>query len=279
MNETRLPLLIEPDHLASILDQPGIVIVDLCKAETYAQTHIPGAVHLDYQHIVWSRPPVMGLLPDAEHLSALLSQTGISPDSYLVVYDDEGGGKAARFIYTLDVIGHDKYSLLNGGLHAWANEGHPLQSSINKLPVTEYPVILHDEPVATKQFILTHLELTALQIIDARSLAEYTGQKKFAEKAGHIPGAINIDWLLLIDKQRNLRLRSNSELHQLMADRDISRDKATIVYCQTHHRSALTYFALKYLGYTNLKGYPGSWSEWGNSTDTPVELGQQLETI
>jgi thiosulfate/3-mercaptopyruvate sulfurtransferase len=221
----------------------------------------------------------MGLVPDAAYLSSLLSQTGISPTTHLVVCDDEGGGKAARFIYTLDVIGHDRYSLLNGGLHAWVNEGHPLQSTSNKLPVTKYQAILHEQPVATKTYILDHLDDMAMQIIDARSPAEYMGLKKFADRAGHIPGAINMDWMLLIDRQRNLRLKPDSELRKLLADHGLSSEKATIVYCQTHHRSALTYFVLKYLGYTDVKGYPGSWSDWGNSVETPVEAGQQFETI
>ena len=223
MNTTRLPLLIEPEHLATILDQPDIVIVDLCKAETYAQAHIPGALHLDYQHIVWSRPPVMGLIPDLAHLSALLSQTGIAPDSHLIVYDDEGGGKAARFIYTLDVIGHNHYSLVNGGLHAWANEGYELQSSVNLLPVTSYQAAINDQPIATKTYILDHLNNSSIQLLDARSPAEYIGRKKFAEKAGHIPGAINIDWTLLMDKQRNLRLKTINELQQLLNDHHIAR--------------------------------------------------------
>ena len=272
MNEKiRLPLLIEPEQLSAVLDQRGIVIVDLSKIETYVQTHIPNAIHLDYKHIVWSKPPVMGLLPDGDYLSNLMSQTGISPHDHLVVYDDEGGGKAARFIYTLDVIGHKSYSLLNGGLHAWANEGYELQFAANKLPVSNYSVTLSDEPVANREYILARLDDSTTQIIDARSLAEYLGQKKFAQRAGHIPGAKNLDWLLLMDRQRNLRLKTDSELMQLLAEHDISQDRTTIVYCQTHHRSALTYFVLKHLGYTNVKGYPGSWSDWGNDASTPIE--------
>ena len=163
MNETRLPLIIESDQLESILQSPNIVVVDLCKPETYNQTHVPGAVHLDYKQIITANPPVMGLIPDAEQLNSILAQCGITPESHIVAYDDEGGGKAARLLYTLDVIGHDRYSLLNGGLHAWASEGHLLESTPNTRPATQYKVDFQLQPIATKQFIIDHLQDNSVQ--------------------------------------------------------------------------------------------------------------------
>ena len=81
-----------------------------------------------------------------------------------------------------------------------------------------------------------------------------------------------MDWVLLIDQNNHLKLVAEDDIHAMLTERGVSKDKEIIVYCQTHHRSALTYVALKSLGYNNVKGYPGSWSEWGNLTDTPVEL-------
>lgn len=271
MNDTRLPLIIEPDQLESILNTDNIIVIDLCKPETYIQAHVPGAIHLDYKQIITANPPIMGLVPGTEHLSALLSQCGVTRDSHIVAYDDEGGGKAARLLYTLDTIDHDKYSLLNGGLHAWASEGHPMESSANTLPSSQYQAEFNQQPVATKQFILDHLNNDSIQLVDARSGAEYSGDKKFADRGGHIPGAINIDWLVLMDQQKNLRLKNDEELNKLLSEQNITPEKTTVVYCQTHHRSALTYIALKHLGFNDVKGYPGSWSEWGNSPDTPIE--------
>ena len=271
MSSAQLQLLIEPQQLVSLLDNPDIVVVDLCKRETYLQAHIPGAVHLDYKFLVTAKPPAMGFIPDIEHLGQLMSELGITDESHVVAYDDEGGGKATRFTYTLDVLGHNKYSLLNGGLHAWAKEGFPLDSTPIKKSVSVYNANIHPQPIATKQFILSKLYDNSIQLIDARSPAEFHGSKKLAEKTGHIPGAINLDWNELIDQQHNFRLKPPEELTKILNDRNIEQSKTTVVYCQTHHRSALLYFALKYLGFADIKGYPGSWSEWGNSSDTPVE--------
>ena len=99
------------------------------KAETYLKMHIPGAVQLDYLRIIASQRPVMGLVPDDATLATLFSGLGIDADTHVIAYDDEGGGRAARLLWTLEVAGHTRGSLLNGGLHSWANEGHPLDTT------------------------------------------------------------------------------------------------------------------------------------------------------
>ncbi|MGD8566514.1 MAG: rhodanese-like domain-containing protein [Gammaproteobacteria bacterium] len=275
MDDIRLPLVVEPDQLVPVLENHDLLVVDLCKPETYAQGHIPGAVHLDYKQIIAAQKPVMGLVPDADHLGQLMSQIGATPQTHIVAYDDEGGGRAARLLYTLDIMQHNHYSLLNGGIHAWANEGHPLETTVNTRATTDYAVTLQQQPVATKDFILQRLGDPQLALIDARTPAEYSGEKKLAARGGHIPGATNLDWVNLIDRQHNMRLKPDSEIKQLLANIGVNAesfaDNPVVVYCQTHHRSALTYIALKNLGYSDVKGYPGSWSEWGNADDTPVE--------
>lgn len=275
MEDIRLPLVVEPDQLLPLLEHNDLLIIDLCKPETYQQGHIPGAVHLDYKQIIAARKPVMGLVPDADHLGQLMSQIGATPDTHIVAYDDEGGGRAARLLYTLDIMQHSRYSLLNGGIHAWANEGYPLDTTVNTRPATEYRVTLQQQPVATKEYLLQHLGDAQVALIDARTPAEYSGEKKLAARGGHIPGAVNLDWVNLIDQQRNMRLKPDTEIKQLLANTgagtEPAADNTVVVYCQTHHRSALMYIAMKHLGYHNVKGYPGSWSEWGNSDDTPVE--------
>lgn len=263
-------LLTEPAELEQRLGSNNLLIVDLCKPEIYAQAHIPGAVHLDYSQIVAARPPAMGLLPDEAHLSAILGRLGVMPDMFVIAYDDEGGGRASRLLWTLDVVSHARRALLNGGLHAWAAENRPLSAKGERREAGPYPVTLNGDAAADKDYVLGHLNDPAVTIVDTRSPAEYSGMNKRAERAGHIPGAVNFDWVGAIDHSRNLRLRPEAELRSALATLGITPDKEIITYCQTHHRSAHTYIVLKSLGYPNVKGYAGSWSEWGNSPDTPI---------
>ncbi len=266
-----LPLLLEPDELAVRLDTPDLLVVDLSKATTYAQYHVPGAVHLEYALMNHARPPALGLLPDDMQLGRVFSSIGLTPATHVVAYDDEGGGKAARLLWTLDVLGHTHASLLNGGLHAWVNEGHEHNHTPVVATPCAYTVTRTDQGFADKDYVLAKLGHAETVLLDARSVAEYSGTKTFAARGGHIPGAINIDWLEVMDQQRNMRLRPAGELRALFADRGVTPDKEVITYCQTHHRSALSYLVLKSLDYSNIKGYAGSWSEWGNDPDTPVE--------
>ena len=285
-----IPLLIEPEQLKQLLTQQFDVnqqsgqqqpaplsdkrlIVDLGKPETYAKAHIPSAIHLDYSQIVSLQKPVMGLLPDADTLSQVFSSIGLTHDTHVIAYDDEGGGRAARLLWTLDAIGHEKASLLNGGIGAWYNEGHSTDTVPVEKTTSEYQATIIDGPVADQQYIRANLNNSAVALLDSRSPEEFRGIKKFAARAGRIPGAVNLDWLNVMDQSRNMRLKPESELRILMEECGLTDDKTIITYCQTHHRSALTYFVLKQLGYPNIKGYPGSWSDWGNNEDLPIETG------
>jgi len=267
-----LPLLLEPDDLAPLLGTPNLLVVDLSKAATYAQYHIPGAVHLEYAQIIHGRPPAPGLLPDDAQLNQAFSSIGLTPETHIVAYDDEGGGKAARLLWTFDVIGHKHYSLLDGGLHAWAHAGHPHNHVPVKPTPSTYTVTRTNQGLADKDYVLNHLGKQDVVLLDARSAAEYSGAKAFAARAGHIPGAINIEWLQAMDQHRHLRVKPFEEIRALFAAQGVTPDKEVITYCQTHHRSAYSYLVLKLLGYPNVKGYMGSWSEWGNDPTTPIEL-------
>ena len=268
------PLLLEAPQLRDALSSPTLRIIDLSKQETYLQSHIHGAVHLEYPQIIAVEKPIMGLLPDKPTLQNVMQSVGITPDTQVVAYDDEGGGRAARLLWTLATMGHHKMSLLNGGLHVWANEGYPLESgNVTVTPAaSRYEFELNPNPIASREYILENLDNPNVAILDTRSTEEFNGAKKFAERAGHIPGAVNLDWLLLMDQSRNLRLKKPEELRLMLGSLEVTADKEVIVYCQTHHRSALTYIALKFLGYQHVRGYPGSWSDWGNRSDTPIEV-------
>ena len=134
-----LPLLIQPAALHQRLGDPGLRVVDLSRPQVHAQAHLPGAVPLLYSELVRAEPPAMGLLPEAHQLAQVLSRIGLTPEHHVVAYDDEGNGRAARLLWTLEALGHSGFSLLDGGLHAWAAEGLPLEAGVREPEPSTYP--------------------------------------------------------------------------------------------------------------------------------------------
>ena len=263
-----LPLVVEPAALAALIPDDRLLIVDLCRDETYRQYHLPGAVHISPSEIVSGERPAVGRLPPLDILKRLFSRIGYKPDLHIIAYDDEGGGWAGRFIWTLDVIGHQHSSYLNGGLIAWAGEKLPLTAEVPQIEPTEVKFSIHDDVIAEKEDVLAAIDSDDVLVWDARSPEEYAGTRVVAQKGGHVPGAINLDWLDLMDPDAGLRLRN--DLDELLAQRGLMAGKQIITHCQTHHRSGLAYLVGKILG-LDIRGYHGSWSEWGNDPDTPVE--------
>ncbi|MFO1352681.1 MAG: rhodanese-like domain-containing protein [Gammaproteobacteria bacterium] len=169
-----LPLLIEPAELHDRLGDPALMIVDLRDPEHYAQNHLPGALSLGYGRIVRANPPVGGLLPTLEQLSAVLSALGLTPAKHVVAYDGEGGGRAARLLWTLDAIGHAHFGLLNGGIVAWTAEGRPLTPAPESANASDYRArIANPAVIADKDYILAHLGRSDFVALDVRSPEEY----------------------------------------------------------------------------------------------------------
>ncbi|WP_018014311.1 sulfurtransferase [Teredinibacter turnerae] len=273
MATTELPLLIEPQDLAAFLaetPQPDtpICIVDLSSEQSYQSGHIPGAVHLPAQALICGYPPAAGKLPGDEQLNRVFSHLGLTPDTHFIVYDDEGGGWAGRFIWTLDVIGHQQYSYVNGGILAWRGEGLPVETQESLAQPTDVNVQINEQPIAEIPYILGELGNQGFVIWDARSPEEYRGEKVLAQKGGHIPGAINCEWTSLMDPDNHFRILADAE--ERLGILGIRKGQSIVTHCQSHHRSGFTYLVGKILGFS-IKGYHGSWSEWGNHPDTPVE--------
>lgn len=271
---TALPSLLEPETLHGAVDaaRDGLLLIHVSDAAAYHRAHLPGAQLVEPRELVSGIAPAVGELPSPERLQALFRRLGYQPAQHVVAYDDEGGGWAGRFIWTLDVIGHHGWSYLNGGIHAWHAAGLPLEAGPPPATAASDVHLTFDHaPVADAGDILTALGDPDLQIWDARSAEEFRGEKSGARRAGHIPGAVNLDWLALMDPARQLRLAE--DLPERLARAGIDPRKRIITHCQSHHRSGLSYLVGRLLEFPRLRAYHGSWSDWGNRDDTPIERG------
>lgn len=207
MAELNLPLLLEPQELQAHLGDPRLLIVDLSEPPNYGARHVPGAVNLPYQAIIRAEPPVMGLLPTEERLSQVLSAIGLSDERHVVAYDSEGNGRASRLLWTLDVLGHPHFSLLNGGLAAWMNAGLPVESGNVAPQRSQYQArIRRPEALADLDYVRERLGRPDVVILDARTAGEYNGSDRRATRAGHIPGAVNLDWMHTMDPARDRQI-------------------------------------------------------------------------
>ncbi len=267
-----LPLLLDPAALVERLDDPAVRVVDLSPGEVFGEHHVPGAVHLPYGELVTSRPPVGGLLPDDATLLRVLRAAGIGPGVQVVAMDAEGGGGAGRLMWTLDALGHDRTAILDGGLRAWVHEGCPLEAGPGANPGPGTLEVTGERAnVREAEAIMQRLGDDDFVCLDARSAGEYDGSTVRAARGGRIPGAAHYEWTRAMDKERNLRLRPLDDVRAELDALGITADREVVAYCHTHHRSAFSYALLRILGYPRVAGYPGSWSDWGNRDDTPVE--------
>ncbi|GAA6134755.1 hypothetical protein NBRC116188_15440 [Oceaniserpentilla sp. 4NH20-0058] len=266
-----LPLIIEPSQLVAKLNDENLLILDLGKIDTYQSAHVPGAIHVPPSDIQLGVPPAPGLLPEQERLSLLFSRLGLTPQTHVVVYDDDGGPWAGRMIWVLDAIGHKHYSFLNGGIHSWLAEQCPVESKANSAQATDYNVEGIDSSVTIdKNQLLQAIEKSSIQIWDARSMAEYTGEKAISKRGGHLPGAKSYEFSRALDTSAHLKLRDLNEVKTELNALGINGEQIIVTHCQTHRRSGLTYVICKELGWP-VQAYAGSWSEWGNDESTPIE--------
>jgi len=270
VNTAGIVTVVEAQDLAEELKTDQCLLIQVTSPEVYEQAHLPGAVLVVPAELVSGVPPASGRLPERDRLITLFNRIGLTSVSKVVVYDDEGGGWAGRLGWTLDVIGHRNWRYLNGGLQAWAATGLAMTQGqpVPVEPSDNANLVIDESPIAEIADVLAASAGTDTAIWDVRSAEEYSGQKQAAARAGHIPGAVNYDWLLLKDPNNAQRLVEG--LDDILTQLGIHADQPIITHCQTHHRSGLSYMIGRILG-RNIRAYHGSWSEWGNREDTPIE--------
>ena len=171
---------------------------------------------------------------------------------------------AARGVWMLKYFSHSDVNILDGGMKKWKKENRPTETKPNPFQPTKFSGKINSEIISGHEFILQNID--KLKIIDARSKEEFNGTMVRAAQVGHIPNSINVDWNLNINEDGTFK--SDEELSKLY---QIPKDSAIVTYCQGAYRAANTYLALQKLGFKNVSVYLGSWGEWGNKLDLPVE--------
>ena len=270
---TQSQAIISPNELNTLLQgSENVLVVDLGNPERFQREHILGSVWLDYASITRSDAPAAGLVAYEDTLSEVFSRLGLTANTHIVACDDAGNGKAARLCYTLDCIGHNNWSLLDGGIPAWLADGYELTSAPPPATPSNYVAKYAEGPMWDAEQILGHIHNADFVTRDARSADEFSGIDVKTANGGHIPNAAHYEWTKAMDMANQKRLRSVDELRDELETAGITPDKQIVAYCQTHHRSAYSYVMLKYLGYPKVAGYPGAWSDWGNNDNFPVEV-------
>ena len=245
------------------------LVIDLRPPEHFAGGHIPSAVHLDLWGVslIDTDPaPLRAFMWIIDHL---LNLHGIDAATPTVVYDDQSGIRAARAFWFLEYFGHPEPRLLDGGFNAWARAGLPVSREASSPPKSTWTGTPRPSTIATWRDVKDRLHQPDAVIVDTRTDGEYCGTTVRAKRGGAIPGAVHIEWT------RNLtadgEFKPASELRAMYESAGVTPDKEVITYCQGGYRAAHSYLALRLLGYPRVRNYTGSWKEWGDREDLPVE--------
>jgi thiosulfate/3-mercaptopyruvate sulfurtransferase len=255
-----------------------VVEVDYDPTLNYGQGHVPGAVLFDWKKDL-NDEPSRDILTH-QQLQELLGRSGISNDTWIVLYGDFNNWFAAYAFWDLLYYGVAKVKLMNGGRKKWLLEDRPLSRDVPTYPRAEFRASPPDDSIRAFKFdVLASLGVGGKVLVDVRGPKEFTGEvlappeypTEHAQRGGHIPGAVNIPWAQAVNDADGT-FKAREELEMLYASKGVSRDKEVITYCRIGERSSHTWFVLKYLlEYPKVRNYDGSWTEWGNSVRLPIE--------
>ena len=270
--------LVDTEWVAEHLKDPAVRIVESDEdALLYELGHIPGAVKVDWftslQH------PIRRDFLSVKDLEQLFSNLGIGNDTTVVLYGDKSNWFATYAFWLFRYHGHEKLKIMNGGRAKWEMEGRLLTKDVPGYPKTNYQAKESDPDIrAFREDVFAQIE-QGKPLVDVRSPKEYSGEllhmpgypQEGATRGGHIPGAMNIPWAQATN-EADSTFKSPQALRELYEGRGITPEKDIIAYCRIGERSSHTWFVLTYLlGYPKVRNYDGSWTEWGNLVNAPIE--------
>ena len=239
--------------------------------EAFLEGHLPGASFLSTGQLINPDDAIGSQIATGEQVSAALAAVGVGPDQTLVLYDRSGNLFAARAYWALKYYRHGDVRVYNGGATRWAADGRALTTEITEYEPSSYEAGQADPEIRTTwSYVMDHTDDPTTLFCDARGPDEHLGRDVRAERGGHIPGSINVEWSTALASDGTFR--SPAELSALYAGAGFTPDKQIITYCQSGVRGAHTWFVLsELLGYPNVRNYDGSWLEYGNNPESTIE--------
>jgi len=279
-SSTTTKALVTTEWVAEHGKDKGLRIIEVdVDPSAYDKGHIEGAVGWNWRKHLQDQ--VNRDIASKEALANLLGQSGVTPDTTILLYGDNNNWFAAWFFWLLKYYGHKDARLIDGGRAKWIAEGRPLVTERPSFQRSEYRAQGPDASVrALRDYVLEKVTSNGTKIIDVRSPKEYAGEllapenlpQEGAQRGGHIPGAQNVPWATAVAEDG--RFKTADELKTIYEGKGLSRGTETIAYCRIGERSAHTWFVLRYLlGHERVRNYDGSWTEWGSLIGVPIEKG------
>jgi thiosulfate/3-mercaptopyruvate sulfurtransferase len=272
-------VLVETDWVADHLDDDGIRIVEVDENPAlYAEAHIPGAIGFDWKLDLQDQVKRDFLSP--EDFGNLMGSRGISNDHTVVLYGDRNNWFAAYTYWYFLYYGHDNVKLVNGPREKWIAEGRDTTTEIPSYPEATFNTTGPDESIRARREEVLDALGSEKRLVDVRSPQEYSGElmamagyeQEGAQRAGHIPSAISVPWAQAVNEDGTFK--SADDLRELYSSKGVisNGDSSVVAYCRIGERSAHTWFVLhELLGVDDVVNYDGSWTEWGNLVDVPIE--------